>query len=96
MRKAKPEVDDGSEASVWTVLREGRLWLLVLSGLLFNLGNSFGLYWPSLARTLAGSREAALLISLPPFLLAALVGWSSGRASDQSGCQCVVSRSGLR
>ena len=84
MRKAKPEVDDSPAAPAWTVLREGRLWLLVLSGLLFNLGQSFSGYFPTVARTLAGSREAALLISLPPFLLAALVGWFSGRASDRS------------
>ena len=69
--------------------------MLVLSALLCNLGNSVGQYYPTVARTLAGSRDAALLISLPPFLLAAIVGWLSARASDRSGRQCVERRAAL-
>lgn len=86
---AKPALPQ-SAPSVLAAACNVKLWLLVLSMFFVNLGVSFGQYWPTIARTLTGSRKSALLISLPPFFLAAVVGWVSARASDRSGRQCVV------
>ncbi|KAF5024482.1 hypothetical protein F66182_3422 [Fusarium sp. NRRL 66182] len=94
--------DVREKTSVWTGLREAatdwRTWAMCLMYNLHLSSVSFQNFLPTVMGTLGYSRTITLVLTCPPYLLAASVGiliaWTSGRWNERTWhitiCKCIV------
>lgn len=81
-----------SATSVWTGLREAcadpRTWLFCLMDCLHLSANGFKNFIPTLVKELGLDTTKALILTCPPYILAAFttifLGWNSGRVNDRT------------
>ncbi|KAI1214962.1 MFS transporter [Annulohypoxylon truncatum] len=80
------------EASTWEGLKQAfqdiRTWLFCLMQMFHLSACSFNAFFPTVTKTLGYNTTLTLLLTCPPFVLAAagstVVGWSSGRLNERA------------
>lgn len=91
-RIARDTTEKREGTNVWKGLREAccdyRLWLLAAQGNLHLSSNGFKNFMPTVVKTLGFSTTITLVLTCPPYLLAAFtsvaVSWSSGRFNERT------------